>query len=159
MTTQTVDEYPDHLTIVDMEGGDATKSDTSDITTSALEAKINQLFKEQQGGGKKKGSKKASKKKGSKKASKKKGSKKASKKKASKKMSGGKGDANSPALKEWRRLLNHVFKKFKSEGKSMKEAMMKAKKIRDSIIVKDPSMKTQHQKVADAAIKKFDEGH
>lgn len=163
MTGHMEDEYPDHLTIINMHGGgDNTGSEvSSDIPTSVLEEKIRRLFDEQQGGAakKKKGSKKtASKKKASKKASKKKASrKKASKKKVSS-LEGGRGKkgVTPPHLIEWNRLVDHIAKKYSAKGKKRGDAMKEAKKIKDSLLVKDPNLNFNKKKLTDEAIRIFD---
>jgi hypothetical protein len=106
-------EYPDHLTIVNT-GGDASDSELSDISTSALQERITQLFRnqEQQGGRRRRKTKtKSTKKKttSTKKKSKKASKKSKSKKVSKKKMTGGKRGSN-PGFAAYLELLKHVKK-------------------------------------------------
>lgn len=157
------EDYPEHLTIVDLQGGD---NESSELDTPQLEAKINALFKEQEGGAKKKKSKKTSKKKSSKKRSSKKkkkrsskknqegGKKKRSSKKASSKKKSQKGGKKTlpPALKAWNELLDKIIKK---TNKSRGEAMSIAKKLKDGILVKTPQLKTDYKKLYSMVMEKI----
>lgn len=134
--------YPDHLTII-QDGGDNQDSERSELATSELQQRINDLFKKQQQGGAKAGSKK-----------KKSGSKK--KKSGSKRKSSSRGGARDPTpLKAWQKIVNHIYKHLKPLGKKLKDAMTEASKIRKSVIAKKPHLEKEHMKLADATIEEF----
>jgi len=128
------DTYPDHLTII-QDGGD-NDSEKSELATEELQQRINDLFKKQQQGG-------AGKKSGSKKRS-------GSKKKGSKKQDGGARD-RTPLI-AFQKIVKHIYEHIKSKGKKLSDAMKEAKRVRDIVIAKNPSMKTKHMELANATI-------
>ena len=134
--------FPDHLTILsDQVGGRGYAN--SDLDTEDLRDRIDQLFKDQNGGAKKKKSKKT------------KSRKATSTRRKSRKMSGGKRKLGE-GPQAFMALLKHIYSKLKPKGKSYKESIKEAKRLWDSVAKKNPSLEKKYKERTAAAIKAFD---
>ena len=158
------ESYPDHLTIQQVGGAEGVDASpiserSSDVRTSSLQRRISELFKTQQGGAKK--AKRSSKRKTSTK-SKKSASSKTKKsstrrRKSSRKTSlkGGKKRGDNPHLAAFRRLVDEVYKKVKAKGKTRKDAMKSASQVRKSVLLKNPALKSNPEKLTTEALLHF----
>lgn len=126
--------YPDHLTIVQIGGDDnieGGRDSPEDVTTSFLEDHIKKLFKKQQTGGR---------------------PAKEKKKRKKRTLTGEK--KHNPHFEHFRRLVDHIAEK---TTLSRKEAMKEASKVRNSVLVRTPGLKTNPKELTDAAIEAFEQ--